>query len=842
MGTMNSSPFKSMKVVMTLIVIVLLMVPYIPNFSADISFSTNVKVNSGASANRVGPDITVDSSGNAYCVWGDWRNSNWDIYFSKSLDGGVSWETPDVMVSSGSGNQTYPSITVGSSGNIYVVWEDDRNGDKDIYFAKSLDGGLSWSNPNIRVNFDTFGRGDPNMSQVSAQIAVDSVEDIYVIWQDNRWTDEDIFFAKSSDGGATWGVENTRVNTDSAPSPDQKNPTMILDSTGTIYVAWSQGSGSTNDIYFSKSTDGGTIWSNPFIRVNTEPATADRANPTIGVDSNANVFIAWQDNKNGNYDIYFASSFNGGSTWSNPNVRVDNSTSGLQYTPSIAVSESGTIYMTWQDSRNTDLDIYFAYSIDQGISWVESSSSVNDDNLGKVQRYPDVAVGSQGPIYVVWQDARSTVNEIFSATTEALNPFPFVDLLKVQGFLEGTPEIRHIIPNEPSLSFRFIDPNSDPMSQYNISVLNSDGSAVLWFCNITESMPSGSEKSVTYNTAPCPENGPQLLDGASYMMRVTALNSTGFWTSPSEIEFHLNEILAPQPPISPADHDLIQASENQVISWASPGVDGDGDTPVTYYWEVATDSVFSNVIEIGSGPTPESDAFDTRPSGIFYWRVYLSDGWETSSYANQPDGYWDFTTFTSSGSNSPPVITNKADAPSSAKVNGSISFTFQATDPDSDVLIWSKTSGAIWFSIDQETGTISGTPLIENLGLNTIEVRVSDGKGGIDNHEFTISVTVDGSNGDGDIKDDDNPEFPCWIILIIIIIILLILFFLVYKSRKENEDEEKNGKKDDKPEENQKEEVDEKLEEPQDDPKREHLEDQQEELPQKEPEDNVEGP
>jgi hypothetical protein len=326
------------------------------------------------------------------------------------------------------------------------------------------------------------------------------------------------------------------------------------------------------------------------------------------------------------------------------------------------------------------------------------------------------------------------------------------------------------------------------------------------------------------------------------MMRVTALNSTGFWTSPSEIEFHLNEILAPQPPISPADHDLIQASENQVISWASPGVDGDGDTPVTYYWEVATDSVFSNVIEIGSGPTPESDAFDTRPSGIFYWRVYLSDGWETSSYANQPDGYWDFTTFTSSGSNSPPVITNKADAPSSAKVNGSISFTFQATDPDSDVLIWSKTSGAIWFSIDQETGTISGTPLIENLGLNTIEVRVSDGKGGIDNHEFTISVTVDGSNGDGDIKDDDNPEFPCWIILIIIIIILLILFFLVYKSRKENEDEEKNGKKDDKPEENQKEEVDEKLEEPQDDPKREHLEDQQEELPQKEPEDNVEGP
>jgi hypothetical protein len=829
-GDMNPGSSKSMKVVISLTVFLLLIGVLIPNLTADIKFSANVKVNSGGSANRVQPSIAVDSSGNAYCVWGDWRNSNWDVYFTKSIDGGNLWVTPDVMVNSGLGNQTYPSIAVGSTGIIYVVWEDDRNGDKDIYFAKSLDGGLNWSNPNVRVNFDTLGRGSPNMSQVAPEIAVDSNGIIYVVWQDDRWGDDDIFFAKSTDGGLNWGMENTRVNSDAAPSPDQKNPTMTLDSSGTIYVAWGEGSGSFNDIFFSKSVDGGANWSDPYIRVSIDVSTADRANPTIGVDSNGDIFIAWQDNRNGNYDIYFARSLDGGDNWSNPNIRVDYSTSGLQYTPSIAVSDSGTIYLTWQDSRNIDLDIYFAYSIDKGLNWIESNSSVNDDNLGKVQRYPDVAVGPTGPVYVVWQDARNTVNEIFSAYAQSLNPFPFANHLKVDGFLDGTPEIRHVVPNKPSISFQYNDPNFDPMSQYNISVLDADGSEVLWFCNMTDSLSSGSEKSVTYNTAPCPENGPPLLDGTSYRLRVKAANSTGYWSPQTEIEFHLNEILTPQSPVSPSDNDLIEASENQTLSWSSPGVDNDGDSPVSYYWEIAADSGFSNIIEIGSGTSTQSDSFDTRPSGMFYWRVNLSDGWETSSFGNQPDSYWDFTTFTSSGSNNPPIITNSAGAPSIAKVNSSISYTFEATDPDGDVLSWSKITGANWISIGQASGTISGTPNIEDEGSTEVTIRVSDGRGGTDNYTFTISVTLDGTDGNGDIKDDEDPEFPWWIILLIIIIILLILFFLVYKRRKKEDEKEKiGGKQEDKPEENQEDHQEELHEELHDDDQEERQEEQYEE-------------
>ena len=228
-------PQKSKKIAVIMSVLLILNCIFLtiffilPTIESEPQFSTNKEVNSGPDANRVKPSLAVGSDGTVYAAWGDWRNGNWDVYFTKSTDYGDSWVTPDVQVNSGPGNQSYPSIVVDSSGNLYAVWEDDRNGDWDIYFANSSDGGLSWSNPNIRVSIDTVSLGTFNRSQRFPKIEVDTIGTIYVVWQDDRWTDDDIFFAKSTDSGATFTNPNIRVNQDSAPSPDQKKPTMAVD-------------------------------------------------------------------------------------------------------------------------------------------------------------------------------------------------------------------------------------------------------------------------------------------------------------------------------------------------------------------------------------------------------------------------------------------------------------------------------------------------------------------------------------------------------------------------------------------------------------------------------------
>ena len=72
-----------------------------------------------------------NSGSNVYVVWEDYRNGDADIYFNSSTDGGVTWQALDTRLdtgnSPGASNSWYPQISsIGSY--VYVVWMDGRNG------------------------------------------------------------------------------------------------------------------------------------------------------------------------------------------------------------------------------------------------------------------------------------------------------------------------------------------------------------------------------------------------------------------------------------------------------------------------------------------------------------------------------------------------------------------------------------------------------------------------------------------------------------------------------------------------------------------------------------------
>jgi hypothetical protein len=89
-------------------------------------------------------------------------------------------------------------------GTIYILFSDQRNGyqDTDIWLVKSVDQGVTWSQP-ARVNDDDSGR-----HQFFPWIVVDPVTGyLYVVFYDRRETTgdaTDVFMAKSHDGGETW--------------------------------------------------------------------------------------------------------------------------------------------------------------------------------------------------------------------------------------------------------------------------------------------------------------------------------------------------------------------------------------------------------------------------------------------------------------------------------------------------------------------------------------------------------------------------------------------------------------------------------------------------------------
>ncbi|MEI8007001.1 MAG: T9SS type A sorting domain-containing protein, partial [Bacteroidota bacterium] len=90
--------------------------------------------------------------------------------------------------------------SIATSGSIvHAVWEDNRDGNYNIYYKNSIDAGLSWG-PDTRLTFAT----DTSMS---AHIALsDSV--VHVAWEDHRDGNYEIYYKRNPTGNIPVGIGN----------------------------------------------------------------------------------------------------------------------------------------------------------------------------------------------------------------------------------------------------------------------------------------------------------------------------------------------------------------------------------------------------------------------------------------------------------------------------------------------------------------------------------------------------------------------------------------------------------------------------------------------------------
>jgi len=91
-------------------------------------------------------DPAVVSEGELSAIlWKDGVSS--ELYASTSDGRGVSWSGPVRVDDAPTGTARFisnHSLAV-ADGVLYAAWRDERNGADDAYFARSLDGGQSWS-------------------------------------------------------------------------------------------------------------------------------------------------------------------------------------------------------------------------------------------------------------------------------------------------------------------------------------------------------------------------------------------------------------------------------------------------------------------------------------------------------------------------------------------------------------------------------------------------------------------------------------------------------------------------------------------------------------------------
>jgi chitodextrinase len=388
-------------------------------------FGPNVQVDQAPAYAGSTPALAVGSDGVVYLAfqgWGGATTQN-DIFFTKSTDG-RTWTVPlRVNNDAGPANQGEPAIALDASNHITIAWTDARNaGINDVFFAKSTDGGLSFSS-NVRVNDVTTN------SQSEPDVAVDhgNPDLIHVIWTDTRnaGSGADIYYANSTDGGLSFNPSQ-RVNNDGAAAVEQIQPVIEVGPNRDVYAIWTdpRTAAAGRDIYFAKSADRGGTW-NPNIRVNDDSiVNVAQQDPTMVVDAAGTIYAVWTDSRNGNTgsDIYAARSTNAGSSFTS-NVRVNDDVSPAgQSTPSLGIA-AGTVELAWTDTRNagsTSWDIYAASSSD-GLSW-SPNVRVNDDTLSAFQIVPTVGVDASRDVFVAWLDTRGPAGDVYASVLDRVVP------------------------------------------------------------------------------------------------------------------------------------------------------------------------------------------------------------------------------------------------------------------------------------------------------------------------------------------------------------------------------------------------------------------------------------
>jgi len=359
-----------------------------------------------------------------FVVWEDLRDSTLDnpsVYFQVSDDGGDTWLAEDLALDGDPDEQTAsrePRLAVAGS-SLWVTWFDSRNGAYDVFVNASTDAGGTWLGRPTRV--DTDGEGDAWSG--SPHIATDGAGLVVVAWEDLRSGWSDIRVNTSTDYGLSWALDDTRLDTDKPGGVDSFHP-RVSAAAGRAYATWhAAADGVRADVALAVAADGRTWTETPLRAPSTEDFSADARYPQLAAQGDE-LWLAWQDDRAGGYDIFLRRSVDGGESWAAQESRLERDFDGeaQSYDPRILAPsgpDDDLVVVLWQDRRYDDEqvgfdDLFYNYSENRGETWAAFDYRIDGSTPGSAWAI-DPWLGRRGDdLHFVWADGRSGSSDILS--------------------------------------------------------------------------------------------------------------------------------------------------------------------------------------------------------------------------------------------------------------------------------------------------------------------------------------------------------------------------------------------------------------------------------------------
>lgn len=300
----------------------------------------------------------------------------------------------------------YNNMAVSSSGRVFILTSEVNvlNGlISGNYLYYSDNGGVTWTSPQL------FTPATLTIGASPMKLAMDRNNILHILWSAKN--PSAVFYSRY-DHDLNLLADTVRVG--SRMLYNEFAVHLTTDRRNRLHAIWHEGNvqlGNTTEVYYSRSTSGGSNWSSPLRLSNNDGRHSAFPRAQFDAVNSDTLAIAWRDSVSVSslWDIYMSVSTNGGVNWSLPFAVVTGP--NLDSDPDVIMDSYNRIHLSYhqypQGNPFFGANVRYSYSDNLGAGWhhnpfLQLSQSSMRSHLIEGNRYDSL----NNNLWIVWKDER----------------------------------------------------------------------------------------------------------------------------------------------------------------------------------------------------------------------------------------------------------------------------------------------------------------------------------------------------------------------------------------------------------------------------------------------------